>query len=110
VKGHRLTKSIIDHGHTSLGYLGPDKTEHYLACFYWWPTMFKDILNFCKSCGQCQVAKDSTQKPKGLLHPLLVHIIPITMSTGAAALADKYLYEVVQLHGVASSIVSDQDP
>jgi hypothetical protein len=32
------------------------------------------------------------------------------MSTGTAAFADKYLHEVVQLHGVASSIVSDQDP
>jgi hypothetical protein len=40
----------------------------------------------------------------------IVHIIPITMSTGAAALADKYLHKVVQLYGVASSIVSDQDP
>jgi hypothetical protein len=34
VKGHRLTESIIDHGHTSLRHLGPDKTEHYLARFY----------------------------------------------------------------------------
>jgi hypothetical protein len=40
----------------------------------------------------------------------IVHIIPITMSTGAAALTDKYLHEVVRLHGVASSIVSDRDP
>jgi Integrase zinc binding domain len=146
MKGHRLTEYIIDHGHTSLGHLGPDKTEHYLARFYWWPTMSKDILKFCKSCRRCQVAKDSTEKPKGLLHSLqiptrpwesigmdfigpllitdkgfdfiwtiicwltgMIHIIPITMSTGATALADKYLHEVVQLHGVASSIVSDRD-
>jgi Integrase zinc binding domain len=132
VKGHRLTETIIDHGHTSLGHLGMEKTEYYIACFYWWPTMSKDILTFCKSCGQCQVAKDSTQKPKGLLHSLpiptrpwesismdfigllpvtnkgfdfiwtiicrltgMVYIIPITMSTGAAVLADKYLHEVV---------------
>jgi hypothetical protein len=40
----------------------------------------------------------------------MVYIIPITMSTGAAALADKYLHEIVRLHRVASSIVSDQDP
>jgi Integrase zinc binding domain len=60
VKGHRLTESIIDHGHTSLGHLGPDKTEHYLAHSYWWPTMSKDILHFCRSCRRCQVAKDST--------------------------------------------------
>jgi hypothetical protein len=32
------------------------------------------------------------------------------MSTGAVALTDKYIHEVVWLHRVASSIVSDQDP
>jgi hypothetical protein len=39
----------------------------------------------------------------------MVHIIPITMSIGTAALADKYLHEVVRLHGVAQSIVSDRN-
>jgi Integrase zinc binding domain len=147
VMGHRLTKSIIDHGHTSLSHLGLEKTEYYIACFYQWPTMSRGMLTFCKSCGQCQVAKDSTQKPKGLLHSLpiptrlwesigmdfigplpitdkgfdfiwtiicpltgMVYIIPITMSTGAVALADKHLHEVVRLYGVARSIVSNHDP
>jgi hypothetical protein len=32
------------------------------------------------------------------------------MSTGTSALAEKYLSEVVRLHGVASSIVTDRDP
>jgi hypothetical protein len=35
MKGHRLTKAIIDHGHTSFGHLGMEKTEHYVARFYW---------------------------------------------------------------------------
>jgi hypothetical protein len=34
VKGYRLTEAIIDHGHMSLGHLGTEKTEHYVARFY----------------------------------------------------------------------------
>ena len=40
----------------------------------------------------------------------LVHLVPIKTSTDAAELADRYIREVVRLHGVAKSIVSDRDP
>lgn len=40
----------------------------------------------------------------------MVHLIPIRTSTDAAELAHLYLREVVRLHGVAKSIVSDRDP
>ena len=40
----------------------------------------------------------------------LVHLIPIKTSTDAAELAYLYIQEVVRLHGIAKSIVSDRDP
>lgn len=40
----------------------------------------------------------------------MVHLIPIRMSTDATKLTHLYLQEVVRLHGVAKSIVSDRDP
>ena len=40
----------------------------------------------------------------------LVHPIPIKMSTDAAELAHRYIQEVVRLHGIAKSMVSDRDP
>lgn len=40
----------------------------------------------------------------------LVHLIPIKTSTDAAELAYLYIREVVRLHGIAKSIVSDRDP
>jgi hypothetical protein len=30
----------------------------------------KDVEEFCKSCGACQMTKPSTQQPQGLLHSL----------------------------------------
>jgi hypothetical protein len=24
---------------------------------YWWPTIYKDVHNYCKSCGACQRIK-----------------------------------------------------
>jgi hypothetical protein len=40
----------------------------------------------------------------------MVHLIPIRTSTMAKELLWKYMREVVHLHGLASSIVSDRDP
>jgi hypothetical protein len=40
----------------------------------------------------------------------LVHLVPISTSTDAAELARRYICEIVRLHGIAKSIVSDRDP
>ena len=38
------------------------------------------------------------------------HFIPVRSNRTAASLAQLYVKEVVRLHGVPSSIVSDRDP
>ena len=40
----------------------------------------------------------------------MVHLIPVNMRTTASQLSTVYMREVVRLHGLPSSIVSDQDP
>ena len=40
----------------------------------------------------------------------MVHLVALKMSATAVEVADRYLKEIVRLHGVASSIVSDRDP
>jgi len=40
----------------------------------------------------------------------LVHLVPIKTSTDATELAHRYIQEIVRLHSVAKSIVSDRDP
>jgi hypothetical protein len=145
--GHRVTETIIDQGHRTVGHLGTNKTANYIAKSYWWPTLHKDVYKFCKSCGTCQSSKDSTKRPRGLLHSLpipgrpwesigmdfigplpetkegwnflwviicrlssMVHLVPIPISTRASELANRYIQEVIRLHGIPHSIVSDRDP
>ena len=38
------------------------------------------------------------------------HFIPINISYPVAQLAEIYIHDIVKLHGVPSSIVSDRDP
>jgi len=68
----RIMERIIAQGHLTLGHLGEAKTNRYLSQSYWWPTLAKDVLAYCQLCGHCQASKDSTQKPRGLLHSLLI--------------------------------------
>ena len=40
----------------------------------------------------------------------MVHLVALKTSVTAVEVAEKYLKEIVRLHGIASSIVSDRDP
>jgi hypothetical protein len=75
-KGGRVTEIVINQAHRIIGHKAARKTCDYLACWYWWPSMAKDVEVFCKSCGMCQTTKTSTTKPKGLLHTLPVPTAP----------------------------------
>ena len=106
---------------------------------FWWPTLGTDIKLFCKSCSTCQATKTSNQRPQSLLHSLptigmdfmgpfpqvsnfdyiwvvlcrltsLVHLIPLTTTTMAAQLAPLFMTNVVRLHGLPETIISDHDP
>jgi hypothetical protein len=147
VGGHRFTELIIEQGHKTIGHLGGRKTASYVKKSYWWPTVTKDVISYCESCGTCQATKESPLKPQGLLHTLpvpehpwqsigmdfigplpktdegfdfiwvvicrfssMVHLVPIAMTTGATDLAARYIYDIIRLHGVPESIVSDRDP
>lgn len=69
-KGRRVTKIAIDQAHQIISHKATRKMCDYLAHWYWWPTMTKDVEAFCKSCRICQTTKTSTTKPSGLLHTL----------------------------------------
>jgi hypothetical protein len=105
--------------------------------------MATDVDSFCTSCAKCQMSKDSTKRPIGLLHSLpvpeqpwqsigmdfmgplpksdthdyllvvidrltsQVHLIPTDTWVTAKGVAWLFLCEVVRLHGVPDSIMSD---
>jgi len=75
-KGRRVTEIVIDQAHCIVGHKAARKTRDYVSCWFWWPTLAKDVESFCKSCGICQTAKSSTAKLKGLLHSLPIPEAP----------------------------------
>lgn len=69
--GERNVREIvISHAHSILAHLGSHKTMFYLRENVWWPSIVKDVSDFCQSCSLCAMSKSSTQQPMGLLHTL----------------------------------------
>jgi hypothetical protein len=54
-----LRKDILEAAHTSKegGHLGFAKVYHALQCRYFWPGMFRDVLQWIKTCHDCQRSK-----------------------------------------------------
>ncbi|GFY97535.1 hypothetical protein Acr_12g0000760 [Actinidia rufa] len=85
---------------------GGTKMYHGLCRQFWWRRMKKDVALFVSKCLTCQQVKAEHQKPAGLLQPLPV----ADLSDSAEDLGVVYVREIVRLHGVPISIVSDRDP
>ena len=52
------------------GHLGKDKTLERVQRRFWWRGMAKDVTEWCKCCGTCQMTKSRRHKPYSQLHPL----------------------------------------
>ena len=144
-KGKQLIKIIINYAYNIIGHFGQFKTSQYIRRYFWWPSMSHDIESYCTTCGICVTSKDTSSKPTGLLHSLLiadrpwqsigldfigplpksnnfdyllvmidqltsqVHLVPTTTIVTTRGIVWLILKEVVRLHGIPESIVSDQD-
>lgn len=67
---------VIEHAHTAIGHFGHRKTGDYVRRWYWWPSLGRDVYEFCKTCGICQTSKPSNLRPAGLLHTLPIPTRP----------------------------------
>ncbi|XP_039685018.1 uncharacterized protein [Medicago truncatula] len=87
-----LKKQILEEGHkSSLSiHLGVTKMYQDLKKLFWWPGMKKDILEFVYAC-------------------LSAHFVPIKTCMSVTRLVEIYIEQIVRLHDIPSSIVSDQD-
>ena len=80
--GNSIVKNtLLNKIHTCLGHAGFIKTLHRLMNNFYWPKMTRDMREYCKTCAVWQQAKNSTQKPYGLLHPLPILSKPFTHLT-----------------------------
>ncbi|KAK5833725.1 hypothetical protein PVK06_017579 [Gossypium arboreum] len=67
--------SILTFCHTEAcgGHFGPKRTAHkVLECGLYWPTIFRDAFNFCKSCDKCQHTGNITRRNQMPLSPIHV--------------------------------------
>ncbi|GJZ28775.1 putative reverse transcriptase domain-containing protein [Tanacetum coccineum] len=72
---------------------GADKMYYDLRDRYWWPGMKKDIVEYVSKCLTCLKVKAEHQRPSGLLQQPEI----------------PYLNEIVAIHGMPISIISDRD-
>ncbi|KAL0561192.1 hypothetical protein IC582_001613 [Cucumis melo] len=115
---------LLSEAHSSPFSIHPGSTKMYqdLKRVYWWRNMKREVAEFVSKCLVCQQVKTPRQKPAGLLQPLSVpewkwenvltksaHFVPGKSTYTASKWAQLYMSEIVRLHGVPVSIVSDRD-
>ncbi|WVZ07231.1 hypothetical protein V8G54_020577 [Vigna mungo] len=93
-----------------------------IATNVYWKGMKKDVQQFVQACDTCQRKKYITATPNGLLQPLQIFeriwkdismdfISGLPQSKGfEEILVVIFVKEIVRLHGIPNSVVSDRDP
>ncbi|XP_075499143.1 uncharacterized protein LOC142537518 [Primulina tabacum] len=109
--GDAIRRDVLTEAHTAPYSVHPGGTNMYqdLRRLYWWPCMKKDIAAFVSECLTCQqkgynsiwVIVDRLTKSS--------HFLPVKMTYSMTQYAERYVEEIVRLHGIPVSIVSDHD-
>ncbi|KAL0295677.1 UNVERIFIED_CONTAM: Transposon Ty3-I Gag-Pol polyprotein [Sesamum angustifolium] len=96
-----LRTEIMHEAHYAPYAMHPGSTKMYrdLRPYYWWPTMKKDVA---KKHDVIWVVVDRLTKS--------AHFLPIRQNDSLDKLAELYVSEIMRLHGIPTSIVSDRDP
>ena len=75
---HELRETIMRGRHRTLGQASREKTYYYLKDYFYWPSMRKNSMDYCKQFVTCQRTTFSTQVPQGLARPLPIPHQPFT--------------------------------
>ena len=73
-----LIKAILESEHDTkvTGHMGQDKTIELVWRNFWWPKMNERIIDFVRSCPECQRNKASRHQPYRLTSPLELPYAP----------------------------------
>ena len=70
-------KEVLELAHSIplAGHLGKDKTARRVVQRFYWPTLYRDVAELCRTCPSCQ--KTSPRRPKQVpMKPLPIVDIP----------------------------------
>ncbi|KAL5570638.1 hypothetical protein UlMin_027213 [Ulmus minor] len=86
---------------------------------FWWSGLKKEVAEYVAKCLICQKVKAEHQRPGAKGHDAIwvvvdrltksAHFMSIKTTFSLEQLATLYVQEIVRLHGVPKSIVSDRD-
>ncbi|XP_073121723.1 uncharacterized protein [Henckelia pumila] len=88
---------------------GSTKMYKDLQRLYWWPRMKRDIFRFVSECLTCQQGFNSIWVIVDRLTKS-AYFLPVKTTYNISKYAELYLKEIVRLHGIPVSIVTDKDP
>ena len=73
-----IVRQVLESEHDSkvAGHIGQDKTIELIRRNFWWPKMNEQIIDFVRSCPDCQQNKASHHQPYGLSSPLELPYAP----------------------------------
>uniref|UniRef100_A0A2N9HWY0 Reverse transcriptase n=1 Tax=Fagus sylvatica TaxID=28930 RepID=A0A2N9HWY0_FAGSY len=109
------------HGGGLMGHFGVKKTLDILHEHFFWPKMKKDVNRICGSEPWVDISMDfvlglpRTKRGRDSIFVVvdrfskMAHFIPCHKTDDATNIADLFFREIVRLHGVPRSIVSDRD-
>ncbi|KAI7806491.1 hypothetical protein IRJ41_006936, partial [Triplophysa rosa] len=71
---------VLQMGHSVpwAGHLGQQKTLSTIAGRFYWPKLYTDVVDFCKSCPECQLVKPSKKSDRAPLVSLPIIDIPFS--------------------------------
>ncbi|KAA3484319.1 Transposon Ty3-I Gag-Pol polyprotein [Gossypium australe] len=108
----KLIRKVLSEAHSGCLSVHPGSTKMYndLRKWYWGTSMKKDISEFVSRCLICQQVKAEHQVPSVDRLTKSAHFIHVRVDYSLDKLANLYISEIVRLHGVSLSIISDRDP